>query len=181
MYINDGDRVVLVDADSPELKRFIGAEGLVQAAWYTYHPAYAQVLFKPNFQCDVYVSYLEVLPPLESPFSYKETVRVTSTFVAKRCNKKLVGKVGQIRGYDKRNQNYLIKSSDNIQGWFPANCLFPITYKGKHFHYPLDMVIFKGSRKMVDQVKRTKNNYGQLLLLDGDWVPASDVSPDKKN
>ena len=186
MYVNVGDRVILIEADSPELKRFIGSKGVVISAQYTYHPALAHVLFKPNFRCDVYVSYLEVIPPEESPFTYEEKVRVISEFNDKgktrlhKCNRELVGRVGQIRGYDKRSENYLIKCPDNDKGWFPANCLVPISYKGSRFYYPAEAVKFKGLSRVIDQVKRTKNNYGQLLLIDGDWIPASDVMPSEK-
>lgn len=187
MYVCEGDRVILIDADSPELKRFIGQTGVVQSAWYNYHPAYAQVLFQPNFQCDVYVSYLEVIPPDTSPFKHEEKVRVIDVYEERgrgrihKCNERMLGKVGQIRGYDKRSEKFFVKAVDNERGWFPARCLLPINYKGERFYYPAQVVTYKGKDKIIDQVRRTKNNYGQLLLIDGDWIPASDVLPIKKD
>jgi len=181
MFITAGDKVVLTDADQPELQQFIGVTGHVQAVHYTYHPATARVLFPPNFRCDVYVRYLEVIPPDDSPFSYREKVKIAKDHINKgkqfKDNKLMVGKIAEIRGYDKRTDTYLLKCPEDNKGWFPANCLIPITYKGEKFYYPFEQILYKGELRVISQIKRTPNNYGQLLFIEGVWVPSSDVTP----
>jgi hypothetical protein len=55
--------------------------------------------------------------------------------------------------------------------------LIPLDYRGERFFYPLEAVLYKDQEKIITKVKQTKFKWGQLLLIDGEWIHASDVKP----
>jgi len=184
MLVTYGDRVLIVDAETAELRPFVGSVGEVVSVFYTFHPASATVLIKPNVEIRINVRCLEVIPPSTSPFKHNDWVKVKDSYIdtyrsiPHKCIKSMVGKVGQVKGYDKRAGFYLVKSGDGDKGWFPDTSLVPTEYKGARFYYPLEKVTYKGEIKTITQVQISKGRYGQILKIDGEWIPSSDVTPE---
>jgi len=181
VLVSSGDKVLIIDAETAALQPFVGSTGEVKSVFYTFHPASATVVIPPNVEIKIHVRYLEVIPPDTSPFQHNEWVSIKEPFMEKnnihKCVKTMISKIGQIKGFDKRSNFYLIKCGDGDKGWFPDTSLVPIDYKGARFYYPLEKVIHRGEEKTVAQVQITKGKYGQILKLEGEWVPSSDVTP----
>jgi len=181
MLVSSGDRVLVVDAETLDLQPFVGAIGEVKSVIYSFHPASATVIIPPNNEIRIYVRYLEVIPPDTSPFQHDQWVKVKKPFSGSaymhKCVKDLINKIGQVKGFDKRADFYLIKCADGTKGWFPATSLVPVDYKGARFYYPLERVLYKGEEKTVSQAQMSNSSYGQILKIDGEWVPSSDVTP----
>ena len=59
--------------------------------------------------------------------------------------------------------------------WLPY--LLPLDYKGERFFYPLEEVTYKDKTCIVSKIKKSKFKWGQLLFIDGEWVPSTDVEP----
>lgn len=178
MFVTEGDRVVLVSIDEPQLRPYIDTEWDVEQLQDAYHPASA-IISRENLKATVYIRNLEVVPPECSPFKHGEKVKIQRGFfkspgVRWRCNRDIVGMIGHVRGYDTRSGFYHIRCQQG-RGWFPLHCLLPVSFSGAHFYYPNDWVKYKGQKKIVANIKSTKFGFGQLLLVDGLWVPSTDV------
>lgn len=181
MLVSSGDKVIIVDADTPSLQPFVGSIGEVRSVIYAFHPASATVIIPPNNEIKIYVRYLEVIPPDTSPFAHNEWVKVTGLFTERhsghKCIKTMINSIGKIKGFDKRSNYYLVKCDDGHKGWFPDTSLVPVDYRGARFYYPLEKVVYRGEEKTISQVQMTKSKYGQILRIEGEWVPSSDVMP----
>jgi hypothetical protein len=183
MYIETGDEVILAQTDQPQLRSYIGQQWTVESVMFDYHPASA-IISKGNLQASVYIKNLETVPPHTSPFLHNEAVEIRKPYTkvnAYPCKKDLIGKIGHIRGYDSRNTFYFVRCTTGESGWFPIHSLVPLNYKGDRFYYPFEKVIHKGEEKIINQVKQTKFKWGQLLLIEGEWVNSSDVEPINKD
>lgn len=177
MYLEKGNNVILVETDQPQLRSYLGHQWKVESVMLDYHPASA-IISRGNMEASTFVRFLEVIPPEDSPFRHEEAVQISKPFVkinAYSCRKNLIGNVGKIRGYDSRNNFYYVRCENGESGWFPIQSLIPLDYKGERFYYPFEIVIFKNEEKTVTKIKQTKFNWGQLLLIDGEWVHSSDV------
>jgi len=178
MYIEKGDTVVLVDTDQLQLRSYLGQKWTVESVMPTFHPASA-IISKNNMQASTFLRHLETVPPEDSPFQYLDTVRIRKPFEklnAYQCNEFLIGKMAHIRGYDKRNNFYYIKCVSGETGWFPMHSLIPLNYRGEKFFYPYEKINYKNKIKTINKIKKTKFNWGQLLLIDGEWIHSSDVT-----
>lgn len=178
--VEKGDIVILIDTDEIRHEQFIGTKWVVQVVLSNY--PIAAMITRDDFQITTSVKNLAVVPPPGSTFEHGEMVKVEKSYIKinhRNCNKTLVGKFGQIKNYDSKIDYYFIKSSDGESGWFPASSLIPLNFKGKSFFYPMQQVKFHGNITAISQVKRTKFNFGQLLLIDGQWVPSTEVEPIK--
>jgi hypothetical protein len=179
VFVDKGDNVILVDTDQPQLRSYLGKQWKVEAVMFGYHPASAMIS-RGNLQASAFIKHLEVMPPSDSPFPHKEVVKIRDVFEKRNsysCNKQLVGKIGHIRGYDSRNSFYFVKCTTNEGGWFPMDSLLPLNFKGDHFYYPFEKVKYKKKEKIINKIKQSRFKWGQLLMIDGEWVHASDVEP----
>ncbi len=179
MYVSKGDEVILIQTEQPQLTPYVGKKWKVEATMFSYHPASAMIS-RGNLQASAFIKHLEVVPPPDSPFQHNELVKIRATFEkigSYSCNKTLIGKVGNIRGYDSRNCCYFISCNTNEAGWFPLHSLIPLNYKGDRFYYPFEKVKYKGKEKVINQVKQSRFKWGQILNIDGEWIHASDVEP----
>lgn len=178
MYAEKGCEVILASTDENLLLPYIGTKWEVVAVMDIYHPATA-ILKRGNLQISVLLRDLEVVPPSHSPFKHNDKVKIISDFkkelnIPHYCNSSLINKVGHIRGFDLRNQYYKVVTNGGT-GWFPLHSLVPMDFKGDKFYYPHDTVVYKGEKQMISQIRPTKFNHGQLLLISGEWVPSSHV------
>lgn len=178
MYVEKGCAVILASTDQTTLSQFIGTQWEVLSVLEAYHPACA-IIKRNNIQISASLRDLEVIPPATSPLRHNELVKIQKEFIKNPnaphyCNTSLLGKIGHIRGYDLRNDYYKVITSTG-SGWFPIECLVPTSFKGETFYYPMQIVSYKKEKCTVMQVKTTRFNHGQLLLIDGVWVPSSHV------
>jgi len=181
MIVVEGATVNLIGTEQRHLKPYVNTRWTVKSLIFGSHPASA-IIVRDNLEASVYIRYLEVIPPKDSPFDYEDHVKIKKSFYhtdVYPCKAYLVGKIGRIRSYDHRNRFYWIKCETGGQGWFPAECLIPLGFKGERFFYPMEIVIYKNEKCIVTEVQRTKFKWGQLLLLNGTWVPSTDVKPTK--
>jgi hypothetical protein len=121
---------------------------------------------------------LEVTPPEDSPLVHDEFVRIIKGYAKDICHAsrpELVGKTGKVRGYDTRNGYYFIKTTNGDSGWFPIQCLVPLNFKGDKFYYPEQEVIFEGNCVRISKIRKTKFGSGQLLYINGFWIPSTEV------
>jgi hypothetical protein len=179
MYVDKGDEVILTETDQPQLRAYIGKKWRVEATMLNYHPSSAMIS-RGNLQASAFLKHLEVVPPEDSPFHHDETVKIRDHYDkvnAYSCNKKLIGKIGRVRGYDSRNSFYFVRCTTGEAGWFPVHSLIPLNFKGDRFYYPFEKVLFKGKEKIINQIKQSKFKWGQILMIDGEWIHASDVEP----
>jgi len=183
MFIKEGDTVILVATEEPNLRHYIGLEWKVRAVIFTYHPASA-IIVRDNLQASCYIKQLEVVPPDHCPFGHNELVSIkkeipkASSWAAPyHFHTELLGKVGHVRGYDSRNEYLLIRATSGGAGWFPVQALLPLDYKGERFFYPLETVLYKNKEHVISRIKKSRFKWGQLLLIDGEWVPSTDVEP----
>jgi hypothetical protein len=177
MYLEKGNDVILIDTDQPQLRSYLGHQWKVESVMLDYHPASA-IISRGNLQASTFIRYLEVIPPEDSPFQHEDAVQIIKPYVkinAYSCRKQLIGKIGKVRGYDSRNNFFFIRCDDGEVGWFPIRSLIPLDYKGERFYYPYEYVLYKDQEKIITKVKQTKFKWGQLLLIDGEWVHSSDV------
>ena len=181
MFVEKGDEVILTDTDQPQLRSYIGKKWRVEATMFNYSPASA-MLSRGNLQASAFIKHLEVVPPPDSPFQHNEIVKINEVYSKVNtysCKKELLGKIGHVRGYDSRNCFYFVRCTTGESGWFPIQSLLPLNFKGDHFYYPYEKVIYKGNEKIINQIKQSKFKWGQLLMIDGEWIHASDVKPIK--
>jgi len=179
MIVEKGDTVVLIETDQLRLEPYIGSKWTVQAIVDNGFPVSA-IITRDDLQATVAIKNLEVVPPPGSAFDHGEAVKIDKPYSKtnhRTCNKALVGKVGRVKNYDSKINYYFIKCLDGESGWFPTSSLIPIDFKGDKFYYPLQQVKYKDKEVFVHQVKRTKFNFGQLLLINGQWVPSTEVEP----
>jgi hypothetical protein len=183
MFAQKDDKVILISTEQPQLKKYVGSEWLVRAVIHEYHPASA-IIVKDNLQASVYLKNLEVIPPEESPFEHNEAVKIIKTYQKTSvytCKPHLVNEAGHIKGFDSRNQYYFIRCLNGEIGWFPATCLAPLDYRGERFFYPGDTVRYKNKNCVINKVKKSKFKWGQLLFINGSWVPSTDVKAIEKS
>lgn len=180
MFVTKEDIVILAETDQVQLKDYVGKEWKVEAVMDAYHPASA-IISKDNLRATVHIRNLEVKPPESSPFKHNEKVRIQKDYsrvpgIPYRCNTDLVGLIGFIRGYDTRSGFYHVRCQGG-RGWFPIQSLLPMDFKGERFFYPHESVKYKGMIKIISNVKPSRFSFGQLLLIDGIWIPSTDVEP----
>lgn len=177
MYVDKGDRVILTETDQPQLRPYIGKEWAVQAVVLEFHPASA-VIKRNNLEASVFIRHLEVMPPSDSCFQHGDSVQICKPYSKSNAysyHAHLLGKIGTVRGFDSRYSFYLVKCNDGTSGWFPVFSLRPLDYKGEHFYYPYEEVLYKGEKKLITKIKQTKFKWGQLLFIEGEWIHSSDV------
>ena len=178
-HVEKGDIVILTETDQTKLQPHVGSKWVVQAILGHTYPSSA-VISRDDMQANVYIKNLEVVPPPGSTFEHGELVKIIRTYPKtnhRTCDKTLIGKVGKIRGYDSRIEFYLVRCPGGEFGWFPQISLVPINFKGEHFYYPLQQVTYGDSTVTISLTKRTRFNYGQLLEIDGQWIPSTEVTP----
>lgn len=130
-----------------------------------------------------WISETCVIPPKYDLFDYLESVIIAKPYDRRLlppyhfCVPQLIGCVGKIVSYDSRDAFYLVETSGHGSGWFPATSLLPINYQGETFYYPNEEVKFKGRKVRISSVRRTKSNRGQIVLIDGEWIPSSHILP----
>ena len=177
LHINRGDTVILIEANQVKLQSYVGLIWHVEAVMPNSFPE-SVLISRGDIQASTYVKNLEVVPPSDSPFKHGEIVRIHNPFIKinyMTCDKSLVGKTGKIKNYDSKIDFYCIGCQSGETGWFPPSSLIPINFKGEYFYYPMQQVKYKDKIVVIDQTKKTKFNFGQLLLIDGAWVPSTDV------
>lgn len=177
MYLEKGDKVILVDTDQPQLRSYLGQQWTVESVMMDYHPASA-IISRGNLQASTFIRFLEVMPPMDGPFQYGDAIQMIKPYNkinSYSCRKSLIGKIGKIKGYDSRNNFFYVRCDNGESGWFPINSLVPLNYKGERFYYPFESVMYKDQKKIITKVRQTKFKWGQLLLIDGEWVHSSDV------
>ena len=99
MYLEKGNSVILVETDQPQLRSYLGHEWKVESVMMDYHPASA-IISRGNMQASTFIRFLEVIPPIDSPFKHDEAVQITKPYTkinAYSCRKGLIGCVGKIR------------------------------------------------------------------------------------
>ena len=178
MFVAKGDTVILLRTEMPHLQAYVGKEWVVEAVMYNLHPSSA-MLTRKNLQASAYLKNLEVVPPPDSPFKHNEAVKVIQSVNKSYplLSKMHLGKIGHIKSYDSRNCQYFVRFVLGEQDWFPIHCLLPLNFKGDRFYYPYEKVKYKGKEKTINSIKQSKFKWGQILLIDGEWVHASDVEP----
>lgn len=177
MFVQKGDQVILIAANQESLKKYIGSEWDVISIDRDVHPASA-LISNGILQANVYIKNLDVLPPKNGPFDYNEQVKVIKKYTKSNlyiCNLNIINAVGSVRSFDSRNGYYYIMCPNGEAGWFPINCLVPVDYKGEHFFYPHDSVKYKNKICLVSKIRKSKFKWGQVLYIDGLWVPSTDV------
>jgi hypothetical protein len=179
MYIEEGSVVVIVDVDQPSLSKYIGTSWVVKNVMNVYSPAAA--LIHHTYYGDIVLPLrcLEVTPPKDSPLAHDEMVRIIKPYAKEiyhNCRPELVGKTGKVRGYDTRNNYFFVKATNGDSGWFPIHCLVPLNFKGEKFYYPEQDVIVNGNKVKISKIRSTRFGNGQLLFINGSWVPSTDVS-----
>lgn len=183
MFVTEGDKVKLISTNQADLKKYLGTEWEVQAVMRDTHPASA-IISQNDLQASTFIRNLEVIPPIDSPFEHDEEVKVFRHYnkvSLYTCKDYLIGSIGKIKSFDSRNNYFFVKCDTGDAGWFPAYCLKPIHYQGENFFYPNDFVKYKNEKCLVSKVKRTKFKWGQLLFINGVWVPSTDVQPINKH
>lgn len=184
MYIKEGDEVILINTEEPNLRHYIGLKWKVKTIIYACLPASA-IITRNNLQASCFIRQLEVVPPESSPFNYDDLVSIKKTPDKKitwtgshyPCHDDLLGKIGKIKGYDSRNEFLLVRCTSGGSGWFSPQCLIPLDYKGERFFYPQEEVTYKDKTHTISKIKKSKFKWGQLLFIEGEWVPSTDVEP----
>lgn len=179
MDVNFGDIVILTETDDPFMQAHVGKRWKVGLIMYGSHPPRA-VITLGDLQTTSYLKNLEVIPPSESPFEHHDLIKIKKGYTKinhKTCDKSLIGKIGKIKGYDSITSFYYIRCNTGEFGWFPADCLVPLNFKGEHFFYPLQNVKYEDKIVIISEVKKTRFSFGQLLLIEGNWIPSTDVKP----
>lgn len=178
MYIEAGSIVIIVDVDQLGLAKYIGSTWTVKNVVTVYHPATA-LIYHPHYgEIVLSLRCLEVIPPEDSPLSHDEFVRITRSYTKEVCHisrPELIGKTGKVRGYDTRNNYYFIKLTNGDSGWFPVQCLIPLSFKGEKFYYPEQEVLLEGNRVRISKIRKTRFGNGQLLYINGSWIPSTEV------
>jgi len=178
MYIEEGSIVVIVDVDQPTLSRYVGTAWTVKNVISFYHPATALIYNQTYGELVIPIRCLEVTPPDDSPLAHNEFVRITKGYAREtyhNCRNELVGKTGKVVGYDTRNNYFFIKTTNGDSGWFPIHCLMPLNFKGEKFYYPEQDVVLDGKKVKISKIRGTRFGNGQLLLIDGNWMPSTTV------
>lgn len=178
MYIEEGSVVIVVDVDQPALSKYIGSTWTVKNVMTVYFPATALIYHSNYGEIVLPLRCLEVTPPEDSPLVHDEFVRIIKSHtrgVVHGSRPELVGKTGKVRGYDTRNCDYFIKTTNGDSGWFPIQCLVPLAFRGEKFYYPEQEVILEGSRVRISKIRKTKFGNGQLLYINGSWIPSTEV------
>jgi hypothetical protein len=181
MFVRQGDTVILARTDQPLLKDYLNTRWEIKAVMLDYHPASA-IITKDDIQASTFVRNLEVVPPADAVFEHNESVKIIKCYdkyTHYTCRSELVGKIGRIRSYDSRNEFFNVYCSTGDAGWFPGHCLCPLDYKGERFYYPLESVLYKNKISTITKIKKSKFKWGQVLLINGCWVPSTDVEPIK--
>jgi len=174
------DRVILLQTDYPQLQSLAGQRGTVKSVQLSLCPQSAVVTFDlNNIEAAIYTKNLVSIPPSNSPIQYGETVKVVRLISSNKyhLNKHFLNKIADIVAYDSQDNCYCLKDNEGVFAWFPIKALIPLLYKGEHFFYPGDFIIYKNTKQTIDKIRGTQFNRGQLLLVDGNWVPSSDVKP----
>jgi len=185
MLVQPGDRVIISkpkdELSTVDQSNFMlcGKRGEVKSVLSWYHPASAVITMDDsNLEVMIYLKNLEVIPPDDVAFAHGDEVIIQKTYAYSgfhMCNTKLIGKTGKVKGYDRRDSSFFIKTDSGDQGWFPDTSLLPLNFKGKAYYYPGQVVVYEGASAFIVKTRRTKNGLGQLLFIDGRWVPASDL------
>lgn len=180
MFVAKGDTVILTESDQPHLQPYVGKEWKVEAVIMSFLPASA-MLSRGNLQASSYLKHLEVVAPPDSPFQHQEAVKVRESaekLGGYPIDRRFIGNIGNIRGYDSRNGLYFVRFlTAGDAGWFPIQALIPLNFKGDRFYYPFEKVKYKGKEKIINKIQQSKFKWGQILMIDGEWVHASDVEP----
>ena len=178
MYIEEGSVVIVVDVDQPALARYIGSTWTVKNVMTVYHPATALIYHPQYGEIVLPLRCLEVIPPEDSPLVHDEFVRIMKGYSREThhsCRTELIGKTGKIRGFDTRNNYYFVKLTNGDSGWFPIHCLIPLAFKGEKFYYPEQDVLLEGNRVRISKIRKTRFGNGQLLYINGSWIPSTEV------
>lgn len=180
MYIDIGSTVVITDVDQPQLAKYIGSTWQVKNILHTYYPASALLYHPIHGEINLSIRCIEVIPPEGSPLSHDEFVKIAKPYAKEAfhtCRTELVGKTGRVRGYDTRNGYYFVKTTVGDSGWFPLKCLVPLAFRGERFYYPEQEVLYENKKVKILQIRKTHFGNGQLLYIDGSWIPSTDVKP----
>lgn len=180
MLAQIGDTVVVLK--NGPANEVVDCKGVVIGVRQEFSPASAIVLID-GIQNWVYLKNIEVIPPEDSYFQYKDLVVVKKMLPDTRyhiARPELLNKIGEIRGWDSRDNTYQIEYDGGGftgRAWFPLGSLVPVDYIDDNFYYPNDVVIYEEEKLVVKEIKRTKLRTGQLLKLRNEWVPSSEVVP----
>lgn len=176
-YVIKGDVVIINNSNDSYIRDFVGQRGLVADASYSGMATQVSVQLESGRSLRVYQSDINVLPPLESIFQFNDDVKIVKTFEKTGnhlCKTRLLGKAGKIRAYDRRDSTYKVRCDDD-DGWFPPFALMPLNFLGDHYYLPGEIVEFEGTRFTIVQTKNSTYGWGQLLWIEGRWVPSSEV------
>lgn len=178
MYIDIGSTVVIVDVDQPLLTKYLGTVWTVKNIVSVYFPPTALLCHAQYGEISIPLKCLEVTPPLDSPLSHDELIKIVKPYsetLLHRCRSELIGKTGRIRGFDTRNNYYFVKAANGDTGWFPIQCLMPLEFKGDKFYYPEQEVVLDGQKVKITKIRKTRFGNGQLLYINGRWIPSTEV------
>jgi len=178
MFVEEGSVVIVTDVDQPALAKYIGSIWKVKNVMASYHPATALIYHQQFGEIVLPIRCLEVIPPEDSPLSHDEFVRITKGYprdAHHTCCFELVKETGKVRGFDTRNSYYFIKIANGNSGWFPLHCLIPLSFRGEKFYYPDQEVLLDGVRVKISKIRKTRFGHGQLLYINGSWIPSTEV------
>lgn len=186
MLVHPGDRVIITKQNNEwyteDQSNFMlcGRQGEVKTVMNWYHPASAVITMdENNLEVTIYLKNLEVIPPEDSAFKHGDEVLIKKTYAYSgyhMCNTTLIGKIGKVRGYDRRDSSFFVRTNNGDQGWFPDTSLLPINFKGKVYYYSGQTVTLEDKPAYIVKTRRSKNGLGQLLYIDGRWIPSSSVA-----
>lgn len=186
MIYRIGDVAILGEIEHPELQPYIGKFCTIEEINITKTPTTIKVVISDDLHAVVYLKHLELPPPKDKPFQYDDLIKITKLYnrtpyhICRRTYEKpMLGEVGKIKSYDYRDESYLVKLDSGEKGWFPAPCLIPLEYEGKDFFYPLEKVIYQEKTCIISEVKNTEFKKGQLLRINGKWIPSTEVTKKK--
>lgn len=182
-FIDVGTRVLVLNTDQISLARYIGSMGVVTATRLYFVPTSAQVLLDDGSEASFYLKNLESLPPIESPFQRGDSVIITTGFKKTRhhiFSSHLLKKLGEVVSYDCRDATYFVDCKAHGRGWFPIWCLRPLEFQGDVFYYPGQEVTYEGRSCIIQEIKASKSNLGQVVYIEGNWVPSSSVKVSQK-
>lgn len=164
-----GDRIVVYIEmlDPSKKKKLYGKTGHI----INIDGNYLSILMEDSGETDsVYYSDVKLIPPVGAAFQYGDFIRL------KTYNEPVRGRV---IGYYGDDLYAVLMENLGIEISAKERNIIPYDFLGEEFFMPGQQVIHESITQTILETKKTKNNWGQLLLIGDKWIPSYQVKLSK--